>query len=112
MPKRFLAEPARCRGGRIRLTTISWKPRAKTFFSADIEIRCNHLFKPMFWMQGQPGFKAPAFIVKNHFELKNAQRVLFDSNILDDNWGGFSQHGYSILLTPKNHDGDGASVCP
>jgi putative Ig domain-containing protein len=85
---------------------------AATQTPADIEIRFNHLFKPMFWMQGQPGFKAPAFIVKNHFELKNAQRVLFDSNILDDNWGGFSQHGYSILLTPKNQDGDGVSVCP
>ncbi len=79
---------------------------------ADIEIRFNHLFKPMFWMQGEPGFTAPAFIVKNHFELKNAQRVLFDSNILEDNWGGFTQHGYSILLTPRNQDSDGVSVCP
>jgi len=79
---------------------------------ADVEIRFNHLFKPMFWMEGQSGFKAPAFIVKNHFELKNAQRVLFDSNILEDNWGGFTQHGFSILLTPKNQDGGGASVCP
>lgn len=79
---------------------------------ADIEIRFNHLFKPMFWMPGQPGFRPPAFIVKNHFELKNAQRVLFDSNILDDTWGGFSQHGYSIVLTPKNQDIGGTSVCP
>jgi hypothetical protein len=78
----------------------------------DIEIRFNHLFKPMSWLEGQPGFTAPAFIVKNHFELKNAQRVLFDSNILEDNWGGFTQHGYSILLTPKNQDIGGVSVCP
>lgn len=79
---------------------------------ADIEIRLNHFFKPMFWLHGQPGFTAPAFIVKNHFELKNAQRVLFDSNVLEDNWGGFTQHGYSILLTPKNQDAGGVSVCP
>jgi hypothetical protein len=79
---------------------------------ADIEIRFNHFFKPLFWLQGQPGFTAPAFIVKNNFEMKNAQRVLFDSNVIEDNWGGFSQHGYSILLTPKNQDGDGTSVCP
>jgi hypothetical protein len=79
---------------------------------ADIEIRFNHFFKPMFWMEGQPGFQAPAFSVKNHFELKNAQRVLFDSNILEDTWGGFSQHGFSVLLTPKNQGTDSGNVCP
>lgn len=85
---------------------------AATQTPADVEIRLNHLFKPMFWLQGQPGFTSPAFIVKNHFELKNAQRVLFDSNVLEDNWGGFSQHGYSVVLTPKNQDSGGTSVCP
>ena len=85
---------------------------AATQTPADIEIRFNHLFKPMFWLQGQPGFTAPAFIVKNHFEVKNAQRVLFDSNVLEDSWGGFSQDGFSILLTPKNQDNGGANVCP
>jgi hypothetical protein len=85
---------------------------AATHTPADIEIRFNHFFKPMFWMEGQPGFSAPAFIVKNHFELKNAQRVLFDSNLLEDTWGGFTQHGDSILLTPKNQDLRGENVCP
>ncbi len=79
---------------------------------ADIEIRFNHFFKPMFWMKGQPGFVGPAFIVKNHFELKNAQRVLFDSNVLENTWGGFSQAGFSILLTPKNQTINDQSVCP
>jgi Putative Ig domain len=79
---------------------------------ADIEIRFNHFFKPMFWLAGQPGFTAPAFIVKNHFELKNAQRVLFDSNMLEDDWGGFSQNGYSIVLTPKNQGNATGNVCP
>jgi len=81
---------------------------------ADIEIRFNHLFKPMFWMPGQPGFTVPALVVKNHLELKNAQRVLFDSNLLEDNWGGFTQHGHSVLLTPKNqgeNGDDGCSTC-
>ena len=83
-----------------------------TLAPADIEIRRNHLFKPMIWMQGQPGFIGPAKIVKNHFELKNAQRVLFEGNILENTWGGFTQFGYSILLTPKNQDIKGANVCP
>jgi hypothetical protein len=51
-------------------------------------------------------------VVKNHFELKNAKRVLLDSNIMENNWGGFSQDGFSIMLTPKNQDSNGASVCP
>jgi hypothetical protein len=82
----------------------------------DIEIRRNHLFKPMTWMKGQPGFVGGAdggpFVVKNHFELKNAQRVLFDGNILENTWGGFSQAGYAILLTPKNQAIRTGNVCP
>lgn len=73
----------------------------------DIEIRQNHLFKPLIWQRGQPGFvggvNGTPFIVKNHFELKNAQRVLFEGNILENNWGGFTQHGFSILLTAKGN---------
>jgi hypothetical protein len=79
---------------------------------ADIEIRRNHLFKPMSWKPGQPDFvggtSGRPFIVKNHFELKNAQRVLFEGNLLENTWGGFSQAGFSILLTPKNQ----VNKCP
>jgi hypothetical protein len=82
----------------------------------DIEIRHNHMFKPMNWMQGQPGFVGGVdgnpFIVKNLFELKNAQRVLLEGNILEDNWGGFSQAGAAVLLTPKNQAIGTMNVCP
>lgn len=89
-----------------------------TMTPADIEIRHNYLFKPIIWMSGQPGFvggtTGSPFIVKNHFELKNAQRVLFEGNILENSWGGFSQTGFSILLTPKNqYNGPiKGSICP
>jgi hypothetical protein len=85
---------------------------------ADIEIRHNYLFKPLAWMLGQPGFVGGSngnpFIVKNHFELKNAQRVLFEGNVMENSWGGFSQTGFSILLTPKNQYSGPVrgSVCP
>ncbi len=83
-----------------------------TITPADIEIRHNYLFKPMIWKAGAAGFvggaSAHPFIVKNHFELKNAQRVLFEGNILENVWGGFSQMGFSILLTPKNQ----GNACP
>ncbi|PYV64852.1 MAG: hypothetical protein DMG95_03310, partial [Acidobacteria bacterium] len=83
----------------------------------DIEIRQNHFFKPMTWMIGQPGFvggpTGNAFMVKNHLELKNASRVLIEGNIFENTWGGFSQAGYSILLTPKNQAGvNGTNLCP
>lgn len=83
---------------------------------ADIEIRRNHMFKPLAWMKGQPGFVGGAdgspFIVKNLFEIKNAQRVLLEGNILEDSWGGFSQAGFGIVLTPKNQQAGNESVCP
>jgi hypothetical protein len=81
---------------------------AATTTPTDIEIRRNHLFKPMIWKPGEPGQVVGAsgrpFIVKNHFELKNGQRVLFEGNLLENVWGGFSQSGFSILLTPKSQN--------
>ena len=90
---------------------------AATQTPADIEIRRNHLYKPLAWLKGQPGFMGAAngnpFIVKNNFELKNAQRVLFEGNVLEYSWGGFTQNGFSILLTPRNQQvASGANVCP
>jgi hypothetical protein len=75
----------------------------------DIEIRHNHMFKPLTWMKGQVGYvggtNGNSFIIKNLFELKSAQRVLLEGNILENCWGGFSQAGFAILLTPKNAGG-------
>jgi hypothetical protein len=75
--------------------------------AADIEIRRNHFFKPLLWMPGAVGFiggpLGDPFIVKNHFELKNAQRVLLEGNIFENNWGGFSQTGKSIVLNVRNN---------
>jgi hypothetical protein len=78
----------------------------------DIEIRRNHLFRPMLWKKEEPGYTPSAsghpFVVKNNFELKSGIRVLFEANLLENTWGGFTQKGYSILLTPK----DQANKCP
>lgn len=89
---------------------------AATTTPADIEIRRNHLFKPLHWMPGQPGFVGGSdgnpFIVKNNFELKNAQRVLFEGNIAEYSWGGFTQFGYSLAISPKNQASGDENVCP
>jgi hypothetical protein len=87
-----------------------------TLTPADIEIRHNHFFKPLTWMPGQKnvvlGNHGDPFVVKNHFELKNAQRVLFDGNVAENSWGGFSQDGFTIVLTPKNQVTKNGGVCP
>lgn len=83
-----------------------------TLTPADIQISQNHMFKPLTWLKGQPGYvggtNGNPFVVKNFLELKNAQRVLADSNIMEDCWGGFSQVGFGILVTPKNQ----GNACP
>lgn len=88
----------------------------------DIEIRHNHMFKPLTWMAGQPGFVGGAnhdptkcvkfntsgecpFVVKNLFELKNAQRLLFEGNVLEHTWPGFTQHGIAVVLTALSQGG-------
>lgn len=100
---------------------------AATFTPADIEVTQNHFFKPMTWLAGQPNFvggkdplgKCPStpgqcpFIVKNQLECKNCQRMLVEGNIIENVWGGFTQEGFSILLTPKSQAApNGTSICP
>jgi hypothetical protein len=83
-----------------------------TFTPTDIQILSNHFWKPWQWMPGNPNFiggpDGHPFIVKNHFELKNAARVLVEANLMENSWGGFSQTGPGIVLTPKNSYG----LCP
>jgi len=89
---------------------------AATLTPADIEIVGNHFWKPWQWKPGNTPFVGGAngrpFIVKNYLELKNAMRVLVDSNLMENVWGGFSQAGYGILLTPKNQHVPGGDICP
>jgi hypothetical protein len=87
---------------------------AATTTPTDIEIRRNHFFKPFTWQPGNPKFvggpQGHPFIVKNSFELKNADRVLVEGNLMENVWGGFSQNGFQMVLTPKNQ-GNKCSIC-
>ena len=88
-----------------------------TLTPTDISIQYNHFFKPMQWMRGNNPFVGGAdgrpFVVKNHLELKNAVRVLVEANLMENSWGGFTQTGFGILLTPKNqHTIKHGNVCP
>ncbi|MGB7149404.1 MAG: hypothetical protein WBD45_09630 [Terriglobales bacterium] len=90
---------------------------AATTTPTDITIHFNHFFKPWQWMPGnspfQGGVGGQPFIARPHMELKNAIRVLAEDNLMEDVWGGFSESGYGILVTPKNqHSKSGDNVCP
>jgi hypothetical protein len=72
-------------------------PAIPNLISSDITIRRNYLTRPMSW-QGQ-------WTVKNLFELKNAQRVLFEANVLENHWVD-AQAGSAIVLGSVNQSGN------
>lgn len=64
---------------------------------SDIEVCGNHLTKPLSW-------KSEGWTVKNLFEIKNAARVLFAGNVLENNWAA-AQVGFAVVLTPRGEGG-------
>jgi len=75
---------------------------------SDIEIRNNYLFKPLSWVP--LSVTNHAMVIKDAFELKSAQRVLFDSNTIENVWAN-GQLGYAIVLTVRSgQSGDIAVV--
>jgi hypothetical protein len=74
-------------------------PKIPGLVPSDIEIRRNYFFKPPAWKG--------VWTVKNIFELKNAQRVLAEGNVLENNWGD-AQDGFAIVWKSVNQDG----ACP
>lgn len=79
-------------------------PAIPDLIPSDIEIRGNHLFKPLTWRQGETNFSGHKWTVKNLLELKNARRVLIEGNVLEYSWA-HGQVGFAILLTPRNQNG-------
>ncbi|MEO5817461.1 MAG: right-handed parallel beta-helix repeat-containing protein [Gemmatimonadaceae bacterium] len=70
-------------------------PRIKGLIPSDIEMRRNHFFKPTSW-KGK-------WLVKNLFEIKNAQRVLVEGNVFENNWA-HGQGGSAIVLKSVNQE--------
>lgn len=73
-------------------------PKIAGLVPSDIEIRGNDFVKPLSWKASDK------WAVKNLFEIKNARRVLLDGNRFHNSWFD-SQHGYAIMLTPRNQNG-------
>ncbi|MBX4187133.1 MAG: hypothetical protein KW802_02665 [Candidatus Doudnabacteria bacterium] len=79
-------------------------PRVQDLSSSDIEIRNNYFFKPLSWRQGDPSYAGKHWQVKNIFELKNAQRVIVDGNVMENNWSD-AQPGVAVLINSTNQYG-------
>lgn len=77
-------------------------PRTQGVVPSDIIIRKNHLWKPLSW-KGAP----EKWSVKNLFELKNAQRVTVEDNVMENCWT-MAQIGFGIVVTVRNQGGN----CP
>jgi len=69
-------------------------PAIPNLIPTGITLRHNLISKPLKWMN-------EAWTVKNLVEFKNAENVLVERNVIENNWAA-GQQGYSILFTPRN----------
>ena len=79
-------------------------PSLEALVPSDIEIRRNHFYKPLWWRAGDPSYAGIHWTIKNLLELKNAQRVLIDANVFENNWQA-AQGGTAIVFTVRNQEG-------
>lgn len=74
---------------------------------SDIEIRNNYLYKPLAWVTAS--VTNGSMVVKNAFEVKTGQRILFDGNVIENVWA-HGQLGYAIVLTVRTSQGGDFAV--
>ena len=71
-------------------------PGIKDLVPSDIEIRHNHITRPLSWRN--------KWQVKNLVETKNARRLLIEGNVIENNWSD-AQNGFAFVLKSENQDG-------
>ena len=84
-------------------------PTIANLIPSDFTIIGNYLYKPTAWTTETSTQKGSTFgktwRIKNLFELKNAQRVLIEGNVLENNWIQADQWGFAVLFGPRNQSG-------
>ncbi|MGA2645213.1 MAG: Ig domain-containing protein [Candidatus Sulfotelmatobacter sp.] len=83
---------------------VLWGGGASSANVTDVELRRNHMFKPLTWWKLSPTYFGTLFVVKNLFENKTGARELVEGNIFENNWA-MAQKGTAILFYPKNQYG-------
>jgi hypothetical protein len=84
-------------------------PAIQNLIPSDIEIRRNHLFKPLAWQIGHPTYAGTPWTVKNLLEFKSGRRIVVEGNVLENNWAQ-AQTGFAVLFTVGNDSGAWAQV--
>jgi hypothetical protein len=79
-------------------------PKIPNLIPNNIKVQFNHLDKPLKWRIGDPSYAGTHWLVKNLFELKNAQNVTIEGNLIEHVWPD-AQKGFAVLFTPRNQDG-------
>jgi hypothetical protein len=79
---------------------------AASMIPSDITVEKNYLVKPLSWDPYDPHWDGITWDVKNLFELKCAQRVLVDSNVMEHCWYG-GQSGEAVLMQTANSGSPG-----
>lgn len=71
----------------------------------DFEIRGNHFFKPASYALCT-GCNGKHVEFKNHFEIKNGQRLLIEGNEFENDWMGWQtdQSGYPLVIGARNQN--------
>lgn len=84
-------------------------PSIEGLVPSDITIVGNYFFKPLRWTDEtstqKGGARRKKWRIKNLFELKNAERVVFDGNVLENNWIQADQQGFAVNISPRNQSG-------
>lgn len=73
-------------------------PASAEFIPSDCQLLRCFVFKPLTW-------KGLGYTIKNLLEFKDAQRIVVDGNIFQNNWSGEGQAGPCILFTVRNQEG-------
>jgi hypothetical protein len=71
----------------------------------DFEVRNNHFFKPVSYALCT-GCNGEHVEFKNHFEIKNGQRLLLEGNEFENDWMGWQtdQSGYALVIGARNQN--------
>jgi uncharacterized protein (TIGR03437 family) len=78
-------------------------PTIPNLVPTGITIRQNYFSKPLSWRVGDPSYQGTHWSVKNLLEFKNAQQIVVDGNLFENNWAD-AQDGFAILFTPRNQN--------
>jgi uncharacterized protein (TIGR03437 family) len=76
---------------------------SESLMPQDLEIRRNHLFKPLSWKVEDPSYAGKHWTVKNILEFKAVKRAVVDGNVMQNNWTD-GQDGKAVLLTVRNQE--------